>query len=59
MTLTPATLRRLAGEHDTAAAQLRSAAELLDRDPENPDVDRVVGEIVQRVPALLMERTEA
>jgi hypothetical protein len=58
MTLTPAKLRRLAGEYDTSAAQLRSAAELLDRDPENPDVGRVVGEIVQRVPALSSDRKD-
>ncbi|WCB92312.1 hypothetical protein DSM104299_01007 [Baekduia alba] len=49
---TPGRLRRLAAEYDQAAAHLRSAAEVVEHDPENPDVDNIINTIVERFPAL-------
>jgi hypothetical protein len=48
-------LRAFAGELEVAAAQMRSTAELLEKDPENPDVREVVDDVVRRTPSLLNE----
>lgn len=50
--LTPDRLRRIAAEHDQAAAHLRSAAEVIEHDPESPDVDNIINMLVERFPAL-------